>query len=152
MKSLYILTKKCLDRHKKSRLLISVIPIWPRYPKLKCFLYFMNETFNTNVKIEKFTNMLGIAVPPNRYRSLSSNILILHTLLENFWRTLILAHPLFVNGNIALIRITSLLFAFPLVFNSVLAKHKYWNILNSLATIAMVRRYPPNPRGTKNVF
>ena len=27
-----------------------------------CFLYFMIEKFNKNAKIEKFTNMLGIAV------------------------------------------------------------------------------------------
>ena len=31
-------------------------------PKTLMFLYFMNEKFNKNAKVEKFTNMLGIAV------------------------------------------------------------------------------------------
>ena len=42
--------------------MIFVIQIWPWYPKLSCFLYCMNEKFNKNAKVEKFTNMLGIAV------------------------------------------------------------------------------------------
>ena len=32
------------------------------YPTLSCFLYFMDEKFNKNAKVEKITNMLGIAV------------------------------------------------------------------------------------------
>ena len=30
--------------------------------KTLCFLYFMNEKFTKNAKVQKFTNMLGIAV------------------------------------------------------------------------------------------
>ena len=54
------ITKKYPDRHKK----ISIIDIC--YTNMatitKTFLYFMNEKFNTNAKVEKFTNMTGIAV------------------------------------------------------------------------------------------
>ena len=59
LKSLYILTKKCPDRHKISiiDILIFVIQIYSRYPKLWCFLYFMNEKLNKNANVEQLTKM-----------------------------------------------------------------------------------------------
>ena len=42
--------------------MIFAIQIWPRYPKLYCFLYFMNEKINKNAKVENFTIMLGRGV------------------------------------------------------------------------------------------
>ena len=37
--------------------MIFVTQIKPLNPKLLCFLYFMNEKFNKNAKIEQLTNM-----------------------------------------------------------------------------------------------
>ena len=46
----------------KSRLLIFVMQIQPRFLKLWCFLYFMNEKFNKNAKVEKLTKKVGRGV------------------------------------------------------------------------------------------
>ena len=46
----------------KSRLLIFVMQIQPRSLKLLCFLYFMNEKFNKNAKVEKLTKKVGRGV------------------------------------------------------------------------------------------
>ena len=57
-KTLYSLTKKCPGGHK-----ISIIDIYnantARYLKLWWFLYFINEQFNKNAKVEKLTKKLG---------------------------------------------------------------------------------------------
>ena len=49
-------------RTQKSRLLIFVMQIQPRSLKLWCFLYFMNEKFNKNAKVEKLTKKVGRGV------------------------------------------------------------------------------------------
>ena len=46
----------------KSRLLIFVMQIQPQSLKLWCFLYFMNEKFNKNAKVEKLTKKVGRGV------------------------------------------------------------------------------------------
>ena len=62
LNSLYILlqTNALID------IKISIIDFFftnmARYTKLYCFIYFMNEKFNKNAKVDKFTTMLGIAV------------------------------------------------------------------------------------------
>ena len=62
LKSLYILTKKCPERHKNLDYWYLLYKYGPDTQNFNVFLNFMNEKFNKNAKVEKFTNMLGIAV------------------------------------------------------------------------------------------
>ena len=62
MKSLFLQRNDLID------IKISIIDICytnmaPIPKNLDVFLYFMNEKFNKNAKVENFTNMLGIDVP-----------------------------------------------------------------------------------------
>ena len=53
-----ILTKKCPDRHKNSRIYTCYTNISQILKKL-FFLYFIKEKFNKNAKVEQLTKMLG---------------------------------------------------------------------------------------------
>ena len=59
-KYLYIRTTKCLNNIKISTIDIDLmIEKLPQNPKVWCFLYFMNEKFNSNAKVEQLIKMLS---------------------------------------------------------------------------------------------
>ena len=62
LKSLYILSNKCPDGHKNLDYWYLLCKYSPESLKLWCFLYFMNEKFNKNAKVEKLTKKVGRGV------------------------------------------------------------------------------------------
>ena len=80
---LYILLQKCLDRHKKYRLLIFLYKYGPNTQYCYCFLYFINDKFNKNAKVAKNYRNARVRLPNKFIAPLDNTCSV--TLVSGIW-------------------------------------------------------------------